>query len=156
MARPHGTQRVVVRPGDRYGRWEVLSEVVPADCGARRVLARCDCGREFERFLLSLRAGTSPQCAVCASRRNPEAPAVGQRFHGWIVIGPEVRVRRLSLSSDSGFRTDRRIPVRCDCGLEQTVSLTLLRCGKSKRCLHCGIEQGHRTRAAQRVRENVA
>lgn len=54
---------VAVLPGTRFGRWTVLSEAEKSPAGSRRLLCRCDCGREKTVQLCNLRSGKSLSCS---------------------------------------------------------------------------------------------
>ena len=64
--------KVEVKPGDRYGRLEIIKEVEPLIDSKgrkfRKVLCKCECGNNnFETSLRSLRSGATQSCG-CINR----------------------------------------------------------------------------------------
>lgn len=116
--------------GLRFGRLTVLADAYSRS-GKRYVRAACDCGTEKVIGLGALREGTIKSCgcyrqehhaAVVAETR---AELVGQRHHGWIVIG--LSDRRTDLQD--GF-----VIARCECGTEREVILRTIRAGNPRDC----------------------
>ena len=74
--------RKIVRPGDRFGRWLVLTPVEPyvSPKGEKlsRLLCRCECGTERIVLAQSLRSGISRSCS-CLQR---EIAAQRKTIHG--------------------------------------------------------------------------
>lgn len=70
-------------PGARFGRWLVVGYGEPADDKqrTRRVVCRCDCGREKVVQVNNLVSGKSTRCASCAARareaRRKSVPGPG-------------------------------------------------------------------------------
>jgi hypothetical protein len=79
--------------GQRFGRWIVLSDADPDRRGNRRVLCRCDCGREKATAIGRLRNGTSKSCG-CGNDHN--------RKHGYATGKP------------AEYSTWRNMRVRCN------------------------------------------
>lgn len=77
-----------VSPGDRYGRWTVLSEVERLK-SRRMFLARCDCGTERVVASTTMTNGTSQSCGCLRRERSGGKPRHGhssQRtptYHTW-------------------------------------------------------------------------
>lgn len=67
------------RPGQHFGHWTIVRDTVPSKNRGRRVICRCDCGREFAREFRTLRLAQSGQCVLC--RRREQRMANGRR-HG--------------------------------------------------------------------------
>jgi hypothetical protein len=63
--------RFPVIPGDRFGRWTVLSEgrKLSGSRPHRVVTARCDCGTVRTLWLAGLRSGTTPGCGCLRRER---------------------------------------------------------------------------------------
>jgi len=68
-----GTARKPLSPGDRFGRWTILSDVgVRGNNFQTYSLARCDCGRTRTVNNGSLRAGASRSCRICSRGSRPD------------------------------------------------------------------------------------
>ena len=77
--------RVEVRPGDKYGRLTLISEVDPRVGRARnfrRWLCRCECGVEKTVALTNLRKGNTRSCGCMQS----ELAAAKFRVHGMVGV----------------------------------------------------------------------
>jgi hypothetical protein len=107
---------VEVKVGDRFNRWEVLSEVFyknfPSGAKVKFVKCRCDCGSLSELRLGTLTSPTKPsQSCGCLRLESMELlrdfPKVGSVFG------------RLEVISE-GYREDKRsyTIVKCSCGSE--------------------------------------
>lgn len=66
------------------------------------------------------------------SRPPLPAPARGEHFARWTVVGPVF----------VDHRHIRRVPCRCECGKESDVRLTYLRHGRSRQCRSCASSLG--------------
>ncbi|SMH61573.1 hypothetical protein [Azospirillum agricola] len=56
---------VEVRPGNRFGNWAVISEVMDEGIGPRKVLCECVCSTRQVLKLNTLRMGKSTRCKQC-------------------------------------------------------------------------------------------
>ena len=85
--------------GQTFGKWTVIGEV-PRRPGAHlRVLVRCACGRECERFVQHLLTGQSTQCRWCRSVTHEAT--IGNRsreYRSW-----ESAKQRCHNPSDAGY-----------------------------------------------------
>lgn len=124
---------IIVMVGDKFNRWEVLSEVFyktfPSGVKAKFVECRCDCGTISELRLGSLTSPSQPSVS-CGCLRNEvmeklrEFPPVGAKFS------------RLTTTAE-GYRKDKRsyIRVQCSCGSEQfDVRIDQLKDGNTTSC----------------------
>ena len=50
--------------------WTIIGEAAPAKDRHRRVIARCDCGREAIVVFKNIKRGGSTGCKTCAARKN--------------------------------------------------------------------------------------
>lgn len=131
-----------VKPGEKYGRWTVTETSVKGTKNTpRKVLCRCDCGKEKLVVPSGLINGKSKSCGCLKAELNPQNgrktlkhPILsGDRFTRWVVIDA----------------TDRKaILCRCDCGTERTVTSGNLLLGRSdlqKGSRSCGCLKRERT-----------
>jgi len=107
-------KQTVVKVGDKFNRWEVLSEVFyktfPSGTKAKFVECRCDCGTIAELRLGTLTSPSQPSVS-CGCLRTE----VMEKFRDFPMIGESFG--RLCIVSD-GYREGRRsyIKVQCCCG----------------------------------------
>lgn len=82
----------LVHPGDRFGKWTVLSEaafhVNPNGATQRQWLCRCDCGTERVVIQWSLRNGDSVSCGCIVpvavrARHTTHGLSKTPEYHGW-------------------------------------------------------------------------
>jgi len=102
--------------GRKYGKWTVLKFVSRDRYWNKTYLCRCECGREVEVRLNSLRGGTSTQCRVCGRRWNKFKEGDKLKFN--TVLKPLGNCYYL---------------VRCECGKEVKKHVRNLH----HRCLAC-------------------
>lgn len=100
-----------VEVGKRYGMLTLLKDL---NVSPRKVLVKCDCGNEEEKYLTSLSTGKQTMCSQC-SPRGAEKELTGKRFGRLLVIG-EVR-------KDTKRGKKKAWKSLCDCGKE-VVTLT--------------------------------
>jgi hypothetical protein len=121
-------KETVVTIGDRYNRWEIISEVFYQK-GSKHVIAKCDCGAIKTKRLSSLTSPSKPDIS-CGCLRNEAMeklrafPPVGTKFSRLTVVG-------------EGYRRDKRsyIEVHCSCGSEQfDVRIDQLKDGNTTSC----------------------
>lgn len=62
-------KKLEIKTGDRYGKLTILNEV-PQTKKSRIVFCKCDCGKEKNFFLNSLRTGKSLSCGCLRIERN--------------------------------------------------------------------------------------
>jgi hypothetical protein len=133
-----------INPGEKYGRWTVV-----ADDGTgthnkgRKVLCRCECGKERMVDPRSLKSGASKSCG-CLRRETNAAKGhlivkrpinVGDRFGRWTVLNSTKR---------------SAILCRCDCGTERTVTASNL-LNEAKGSKSCGCLKRERTSETRRT-----
>lgn len=127
--------RIAVSPGTKYGHWVVLSECDPLD-GRRRVICRCDCGREKTVYLSNLRSGSSTSCGHTRSnsRRGctlgPHNDLSGQRYGHLVAVS---------------FISGNLWLWKCDCGRSKRIRASVVKCGKVISC-GCVLADAARTR----------
>jgi hypothetical protein len=129
--------------GQRFGRFTVIcreqsSERYPAKNGAYWKV-RCDCGAERVALGSPLRKGRYSSCG-CAKGATPES-LVGVR-HG-----------RLTVIRDNPKETGKRLTsqVKCDCGVEKSVTRDEFKAGRIKSCGCLKIVHIKRMQALARV-----
>lgn len=97
-----GRNRLVVTPGQRSNRLEILAEVEsriqPCGTVARRVLCKCDCGNETTVDLSTFRTGHTASCG-CLRREADVHAALTRATHG--------------LSASKTYRTWNSMKQRC-------------------------------------------
>lgn len=106
--------------GDRFGKWTVTSDTL-RDGGRTKVTVKCDCGTERVVLADNLVQGQSKSCGSCKNTRP------GQRFGRLLVTSNQITDKR-----------HPRVRVKCDCGVEKTARVDLLRAG---RLISCGCFQ---------------
>ena len=121
-------KQTVVAIGDRYNRWEIISEVFYQK-GSKHVIAKCDCGTIKTKRLGSLTSPSKPDIS-CGCLRNEameklrDFPPVGTEFSRLTVVG-------------EGYRKDKRsyIRVQCSCNSEPfDVRVDQLKDGNTTSC----------------------
>lgn len=63
-------RRYEMSPGDRFGRWRVLSETSRGKSGTRRYLCACDCGTRMAIAASTLGGGKTGMCRACSNKKN--------------------------------------------------------------------------------------
>ena len=114
-------------PGQRFGRWTVLGDVIVTSDGKRKCLCRCDCGTELYVLEHSLRYGGSESCGCLRKEKVREALAIdltGQIFGELTVLRPVDEERKGGVWW----------LCKCSCGAEYKVQGTLLINGKRTCC----------------------
>lgn len=133
-----------------YNYWTILSEVERYDDGkgnkARKVLAKCVCGKEKEVLLNSLRAGGSKSCGCMTEHKKGktitlESPIKpldidksNQRNFGYWKITEEISAKR----NEKG-EIKRTVIAECKCGYQKTVLYENM--DTSKKCLTCHVKE---------------
>jgi len=133
------TKAIQVNIGDKYNRWEVISEVFykkfPGGSTAKFVKCRCDCGTEST---LRLAALTSPSKSSisCGCYRIEQT-----KLKNTITLEIETKIARLTVIENMGMLETESAPrnfikVLCDCGNSEPflVRLDGLNSGNTKSC----------------------
>lgn len=119
-----GKFRVVINPGDTFGRWTVLEAYSMEN---RRVLCRCTCGTERRVDGIALTNKHSLSCGICV-RTGPRLPKEPYLTAGQ-VFG------RLTVLEDAMYSADR-IRCRCECesGTEVSLKAAAVKNGQTRSC----------------------
>lgn len=104
-------KEIVVKIGDRFNRWEIISEVFRKK-GTKHVIARCECGTVKTKRLSSLTSPSKPDISCGCLRlesmvKTRKAPSIGEEFGRLTVISEMTRRNSRSL-----------VVVQCSCGSE--------------------------------------
>jgi hypothetical protein len=123
-----------VKPGTTFGRLTIIREVQKAPGNnARRVRARCVCGKVKDYQLRYLKSGATTSCGCQAAEltRSRQAMDVkpGDKLYKLTVLG-EVEP---AITKTSKGRV-RRFLCLCDCGKETIVAWAAVRYGKTTSC----------------------
>jgi hypothetical protein len=123
-----------VKPGTKFNRLTIIREAKQArGNSARRVRARCECGKVKNYQLRHLKSGATTSCgcrAVEATRsRQTIHVKPGDKLHKLTVLG-EVE----PAISKTGKARRRLFRCLCACGKETVVAWTAVRYGKTKSC----------------------
>lgn len=106
--------------GKRFGKLEVIEE---SETGhKRRVLCRCDCGRQKLIAVHTLREGRAKTCGACNRSFDRLKSVLGQTF-GKLTVIAEPEICR-----------NRRVTCRCECGKVVSRLLANLKRGQTKSC----------------------
>jgi hypothetical protein len=117
-----GKFRVVINPGDTFGRWTALEAYSMEN---RYVLCRCACGTERPVFGMALTNDHSLSCGICVKSgpRPAKEPylTAGQVF------------ARLTVLEDVMYAADY-VSCRCECGTVVRIRASSVRNGKTRSC----------------------
>lgn len=125
---------VQVNIGDRFNRWEVLSEVFyktfPSGAKAKFVTCRCQCGIVSDLRLGTLTSPTAPSISCGCYQREMT------QVKNTITLPLGGKFGRLTVEDNLGVVDGRNlVTVSCDCGSEKfTVRVDQLRTGITKSC----------------------
>lgn len=131
-------KKIIVKPGDRFGRLTVLYEVEPrintSGKKSRRFLFQCDCGNTANIGLAQVRNNGTVSCG-CRMReaqqeyvQSKKLKLIGKKF-GRLTVLKETEPYQY----DSG-RTTRQFLCRCKCGNEVVKVIEGLASGKFTSC----------------------
>lgn len=82
--------RHLIRIGSRFGAWKTVGREFRSPCGERKVLCRCDCGREQEVRTHRLRHGVSTKgCFSC--RRKEHGGRNTIEYRCWLAMNNRCR-----------------------------------------------------------------
>lgn len=135
--RKHNESTLSSEIGKSYGRWVVV-ETLQRQYQHIKVLCRCECGKEQEVALCTLKNGDSTQCLTCGTRQAGAARAKykvvdfkeGDVYGSWKCIGGnEMRHRMIHIKCE------------CKCGNQVFVSARSLKNGRSSQCTICSRTQ---------------
>lgn len=88
-------QRLKISVGSRYNRWvvvkEIESHIQPNGKSCRKFLCKCDCGKEKEVLLYTLRNRKSKSCGCLMREVNKKLLIERSTTHGYTTIGNEDR-----------------------------------------------------------------
>lgn len=94
-------KKLEVIPGQRFGKWTVLSEVEPYKKGKQTtVMCRCDCGKEKAVRLTHLYRGRSSKCHRCAGIRKPPGESGFNKLLTGYKYGAKNRSLEFTLTKD--------------------------------------------------------
>ena len=132
----------VIKDGDRFSKWTVLSASCHKESRVVFSLCRCDCGKETLVRESSLKSGRSTMCHKCSTVENGihrrAAPLeVGQRYGKWTVLE----------TGKLGQGKKAKSLCRCDCGrTEKHIHDHHLRSGRSTMCFQCSGDRSNEAR----------
>ena len=133
------TKAIQVNTGDRYNRWEVISEVFykkfPGGSTAKFVKCRCECGTESTIRLAALTSPTKASIS-CGCYRIEQT-----KLKNTITLEVGSKIARLTVIENMGMLETESAPrnfikVLCDCGNSEPflVRLDGLNSGNTKSC----------------------
>jgi hypothetical protein len=127
-------QRIVINPGDRFGRWTVLEGYVRPQ---RHVLCRCVCGTQKTVDVYTLMANDSRSCGWCGHGGMPRRAGEPYMRAG--------EVCGLLTALEDAIRGSDLIRFRCECGGEPVVkNAGHVRRGQTRSCGHLRSEKFYR------------
>lgn len=93
-------RKITIIPGEKYSYWTTIKEVKPHNgLVNRKVLCKCDCGKEKEVFLSSLRSGLSKSCG-CSTRIYTDTNIRSKHYYLYVTWNG-MRKRCLNLKSNN-------------------------------------------------------
>ena len=111
--------------GQRFGFLTVIEPVFSDEDYRIRIRCKCDCGNETIVQAPTLLNGIVKSCG-CLLRSKPGRAygLLGKKFGHLTVIG----------TAPNGRRSGKKVHVRCDCGTEKDILVSLLESGRSSTC----------------------
>lgn len=87
------------------------------------------------QYIANLHTKKGTLCKSCAyiNKRHTTLPQVGDKFHKWTVVDNTLR------SFEIG--KPKKIGVRCECGVEESIIPLYLVDGRSKQCRNCSFDK---------------
>lgn len=119
-------KKIEVPKGTRCGHWVVIRELKHKKSEGRKLLCKCDCGKEKTVSLYSIAKGISKSCG-CYSwnmKTTNINDYIGRRYGKLVVIGEE----------SVGKYQHIKVRCKCDCGNEKIITLNNLNSGYTKSC----------------------
>lgn len=111
-----------VKKGERFYHWTVVDDLGYIN-GSRKLLCKCDCGKEKEVLYTHLKRGNTKSCGLC----NYQEVSKGDFYGHWKVLSVQEKVPRGS---------QRMAECQCDCGIIKKVCTYKLTAGLSTGCGH--------------------
>jgi hypothetical protein len=144
--------RLKVTRGQRFGRLAVIGRTLKKGYSGLVLLCECDCGKRIATRASSLLKGRTKSCGCwhaiaigerAKARRNPIE--VGKRYGRLVLI--------MEAPPKPGYY-NRRVRVRCDCGVEKIVDFGSIRSGRvvSCGCVYREKLAEHNMRQAERAK----
>lgn len=121
-----------VKPGETYGAWTVLTNVIPGSKNSpnRKFECKCICGTIKYLITKALRKGESKYCKGCVVKEKLLELKPGETFGSWTVLEG-------IFYNDKGKKVFK---TQCRCGFMSYHRKQSLTSGNSTQCTKCSLE----------------